>query len=886
MSITPPVRVSDAFADREGRQVVLFVGAGISLWSPSSLPTWGEFNQVVLGEATERAARKLKQDSEEQRAVAALNVADVGSKTLSNALVEILAGEKYFEMVRALDGKQPNEAHRAVARLVRRGVVAAIVTTNFDTLIEQALREAGVPFAVQAGPADYDREKPAGTAVYKIHGSAGANSTLIDTVSQKLRGIDPHVRAALTALFEKYQVVVIGYSGGDLEFGADYLALRCVPAGTRRIDWVTRPEERDHIDPNTAALVHDRGQFVMLTMADALEALGAGPMTLEWDAAERAMRVEELRDQAVDLYARLGNVNALALCMRLLSSSGRTAVASTIWRHLARSIDRRKTRSLVALEPAVRALAAEGHRLFGVQEQRKWACRQIQDVRRRREGTGRDGTSAAMERDARSEARACLLLGDAMVRMGRFEQAGMAIQRALESCEYLADITLLPGVYRLYGWRAKTRFERLLRPEHSEGRLFRLRDVTNEYVAEIIRTEDTAFGYLTAAEAAGLVAGNVDALDSAWLRAELLQELGEYDAALVCLERLELRMGLGLHRETAVRTETLKGDIAFRQGKYQQAMARWNDCLSGIARGNPYLAAYVRNAIVVNIGVAPEWRGVVIEHCDELLRAMERGELPVGGETDLVWTRPALELVKKNLHALGSEPIDPIFIKRLEQDSGEQYGRWPQYFARQRLVYREFHGDTDGVLDALDELVAREYESQRGSRALEAANAHVRRAQQDGNSDQQFAAQANLAAIRSWLGDTVDAPQWFSQAMSDQRAADPVVRSGLERRLPHYFWDTDEPAAGTFPRGMELDLDDALAMKWQAPPTGAEREQKAVRAFGQNNFVMGRIFALQAIEAYRAEGLPGGLERSYRLLQMAAEHEVRSYVQLSDLCIG
>ena len=81
--------------------------------------------------------------------------------------------------------------------------------SNFDTLIERALREEGVAFECYAGPADYQRDDHVGIPVYKIHGSAGADSTLIDTVGQKLRGIPPYVRSALTSLFEQHPVVVL-----------------------------------------------------------------------------------------------------------------------------------------------------------------------------------------------------------------------------------------------------------------------------------------------------------------------------------------------------------------------------------------------------------------------------------------------------------------------------------------------------------------------------------------------------------------------------------------------------------------------------------------------------------------------------------------------------
>ena len=215
-----------------GKSLTLFAGAGLSLWHPSSLPTWSEFNQVLLEKAKERALQARPMGTEVARALRDLKIDDVGSKAFSNQLVEILAGESYFDMVRALDAKRPNEAHRAVARLVRRGIVRAIITTNFDTLIERALKEERVPYVCYARNLDYSRKKQPGCPIYKIHGSAGPEQTLIDTVGQKLRGLPSYVLARLAKLYRSHHVVVLGYSGGDLEFGADYLALRCVPTRT------------------------------------------------------------------------------------------------------------------------------------------------------------------------------------------------------------------------------------------------------------------------------------------------------------------------------------------------------------------------------------------------------------------------------------------------------------------------------------------------------------------------------------------------------------------------------------------------------------------------------------------------------------------------------
>jgi SIR2-like domain len=860
---------------------VLLAGAGLSLWHPASLPTWGEFNEVLLDEAKKRASRALRAGSEAEQAVNALTVDDVGSKALSSALVEILAGTAYFDVVRALDAKQVNEAHRAVARLVRRRVIAAVVTTNFDTLIERAIAEEGLVVDCYAEPFDYRREDHSGCPVFKIHGSASPKSTLIDTVGQKLRGLPSYVRAKLGQIFGEHRVLVLGYSGGDLEFGADYLALRCVPTVADWIWWVVRPEDQNTIDSRTKDLVSGRGKFVLLQQAEALEAIGAGPVDLEWNSTTRAAVLEDLRTRARRMYAKLGNLNTLALCMRLLSAAGKTRIAGEIWQHIAATIDRRKRQTVPVLGPAMRALAAEGHRLFGVDAQEEWACRQLKDIHERRSFASPHarGSEDALVRDVRSETLACLALGDSMVRRGKDEEAGVAMQRAMEGCEYLGDIGLLPGVYRLYGWRAVIWLQQLLR----SGK--RLRDVDEATLHQMISHEETALGYLKAAEAAGLVAGAIDVMDSAWIQADLLVELGEYDAALLCMERLEDRVGLGIHRETQVRIEALRGDIELRQGRKEQAMVRWNACLAGLAHGNPLLEAYVKHTIVGRIGFALEWRNAVLTHCDDILHDMERGVLPSDSRTDLIGTKGYFETVKRNLTGLGSEPIAPRFIQRLDFETDDsQRARWPEYYIRQDLIYAEFHGELADVLGLLDQMVASHVRSLRGGRALDSAMAHLRRARKDGDDYQQFAALANVSSIRRWLGDRVEADAWYADALNHRYAKQPPVRSGLKRRLPHALWNTRAPALPSFPRRRELDLYDALAMKWTKPHTGDECEREAIRCFDDNDFVMGRLLALEAISAFREEGNPGGLQRGFDLLGSAAAGDLRSDRSPLHLC--
>src|SRR5262245_36440566 len=56
--------------------------------------------------------------------------------------------EPYFTVLDEVTGQRrehtPTPAHRAIAKLVQRGLVRVVITTNFDRLMERALRDAGV----------------------------------------------------------------------------------------------------------------------------------------------------------------------------------------------------------------------------------------------------------------------------------------------------------------------------------------------------------------------------------------------------------------------------------------------------------------------------------------------------------------------------------------------------------------------------------------------------------------------------------------------------------------------------------------------------------------------------------------------------------------------
>jgi hypothetical protein len=109
--------------------------------------------------------------------------------------------------------KQPSTAHRAIAQLVRRGVVRIILTTNFDRLTEQALAEAGVSAQVISRPEAVAGMKPlahAGATVIKLHGDYKDLGSL--NTPDELAAYPPQWQELLSRIFDDYGLLISGWS--------------------------------------------------------------------------------------------------------------------------------------------------------------------------------------------------------------------------------------------------------------------------------------------------------------------------------------------------------------------------------------------------------------------------------------------------------------------------------------------------------------------------------------------------------------------------------------------------------------------------------------------------------------------------------------------------
>src|SRR5262245_20324352 len=134
-------RALDSFA-RQGN-VVVMAGAGVSAGKPSSLPGWKPLNASIIQVLSQRLESALDRTNWLTDAVSLVDAARSADRfppEYQAQLIEEMCGERYFRGLQALDIDVINASHEGIAALADAGCIKAVVTTNFDRLIEYAFQ--------------------------------------------------------------------------------------------------------------------------------------------------------------------------------------------------------------------------------------------------------------------------------------------------------------------------------------------------------------------------------------------------------------------------------------------------------------------------------------------------------------------------------------------------------------------------------------------------------------------------------------------------------------------------------------------------------------------------------------------------------------------------
>jgi hypothetical protein len=237
MTLDPIVSLSVAIAEAPGSHA-FFLGSGIS--REAGVPTgqqvfWQAAGELYrLGEETEDTPDEeglgewLKENGRDQ----------LGYSDLLELIAPDPANRRDY-LAKHFEGREPGEAHQRLAALAEQGAIKVFVTTNFDRLLEHALQARGIEPVLITSAADLasaPRREHATCYVLKPHGDY-LQETIRNTPSE-LEQLEPEIVEELREVFERFGIVVLGYSGSDAAI-AELMSARRSRYG---LYWVARGE--------------------------------------------------------------------------------------------------------------------------------------------------------------------------------------------------------------------------------------------------------------------------------------------------------------------------------------------------------------------------------------------------------------------------------------------------------------------------------------------------------------------------------------------------------------------------------------------------------------------------------------------------------------------
>ena len=653
------------------RRLVVLAGSGISVLAPSYLPDWRGFNEALLDGVKDLALSLPGLNKDAESAIGSLSLDRFPVEAFSDAVVDAYAGEEYFPVLKILDSEQPNANHYALAELARRGIIRAVVTTNFDTLLEQAF--AGLPFDTCISAEDYarvphDSERP---VIYKIHGSATSTTTLIDTVSQKLGGLGLHVRERLATLFGEGHTLVLGFSGGDLKFDEDYLALSAIPSQSAAVTWVSRPGTV--LSENVRAVLERVGvQPYTSKLPDFFRSFGIVVETAEEEQEGKREANRRARTLVAEWNRELdrGELRASVFCLILLRATGQTSAATALADRLALLLD---VAGEVHSEP-VAILLTEFARLAAevgdFERADRWAQRTlkcIQGVEDRYAEEKRPLPDHVRSWRDRLSASAWSAMGLNVVAHQRYDYAETSLREAMRFARSAGNGQLLSAVC-----------------------------ANRAYLAEKLGVEaDRVLLLIRAAESYARDARSAQQLaEAAHFEARNLTGLAEYHAAQEAVTRGLRYVGLGATARVKMTLNAVAADLDRRRGRADEALQKFLGILKDTEE-NVIAAAQFRILMAKCLAFAPKIRPDLVEALDWVLGRIHAGAIPADLGNRTVYSEESIRSLRDELAANDVSRRPPF----LDASSREQ-----EDVLRAEIAAAEYDGDRDNLPRCFAEL--------------------------------------------------------------------------------------------------------------------------------------------------------------------------------------
>lgn len=196
---------------------VLLLGSGVS--RPAGIPTGWEIVIDLIKQIAVLEKQKVVENHDDwfkKHFGEEPDYSNILEKLTSTPEERVNALRKYFEPggeEANTNLKKPTVAHKMIAQLVQRGFIKVIITTNFDRLTENALKDLGIEPTVISNPSQIENTMPlihSGITVIKIHGDY--LDTRFLNIKSELNEYDPRLQDLLTFVLENFGVITCGWS--------------------------------------------------------------------------------------------------------------------------------------------------------------------------------------------------------------------------------------------------------------------------------------------------------------------------------------------------------------------------------------------------------------------------------------------------------------------------------------------------------------------------------------------------------------------------------------------------------------------------------------------------------------------------------------------------
>jgi NAD-dependent SIR2 family protein deacetylase len=277
---TTVARLRGILLRQGGPDPVFLLGAGASV--KSGIPPSGQLAEMVLKRAYCREHGLSERDphvvrSDWRRWVSGLSWfrTDSALEDQYPSIVEhlLFPRDERRDFFLAVVGQRrpPGAGYRAMARLVSKGWVRMVLTTNFDDLLFEACRAEPSLRHVQVigtpGEAGLISTAPAYPQVVHLHGSVAHYTD--QNLEGETQRLDPALREQVLPLLRDHPLIVVGYRGAEPSIMHDLLRDAIPAVGYRRgVFWCTRDPRPDGLHPHVRELAEALGEnFCLVPIA-------------------------------------------------------------------------------------------------------------------------------------------------------------------------------------------------------------------------------------------------------------------------------------------------------------------------------------------------------------------------------------------------------------------------------------------------------------------------------------------------------------------------------------------------------------------------------------------------------------------------------------------